>query len=624
MFRKRHDGYDKGKRLDKEGSKNNYKVLSHGLPIINLFSLQELEEKAILYPMTLIHQFFGLKLLFSNNIFYFLVEMEIEEFVELLKFASKHNSYAKGEIKKTLFNIFKSNYTSTKILYLLIKHDFTQFLEKNCYEILYRNQNDFFIKNLKKLLYQNDFSTKKDITFTVNNFLFKTFNREPSDVLNGDLKSEIKACAEVSRIVNLLETRDLKRIFKIWEKEYLYKLEKEDLINLFKEYGAELIEGILRSLHFIAYEQRKQFDSELEIIPVEYKKKDIIRGYIIQIIKKQDLTSLVPLLSAYFFHYLEPNDIQMLINDEESGFFKNTIWILGDYHDELYYYNDEFYIGHLEFFKICKLIDKNRLKSLLLTVITNDSVSNYGPIIEEGLIRKFTPFELIEILEHLDINRLKAFLISITQAVRYFEEFDGYESKKAFRYVINLESYLSKSIKKSIVTIIKESEPEPEYMVDGKLIRKTWFLPLNLGKLGWFRHLALSQLEELLVIIKEKYREKSIEIWDKREFRIVITNIKRSIKNFYEKPIEGISLTKVQLREFLNRLAGDEGCQFNRSEWRCGGKEFVYAIKILDKMKITQKEQELLLDRCTEYDGHCDCEILMNAAQMLLNEETPW
>ncbi|HEC37226.1 MAG TPA: hypothetical protein ENI29_03260, partial [bacterium] len=147
MLRNRHDGYDKGKKLGREDSKNNYKVLSHGLPIINLFSFQELEEKAILYPMTLIHQFFGLKLLFSNNIFYFLVEMEIEEFVELLKFASKHNSYTKGEIRKTLFNIFKSNYTSTKILYLLIKHDFTQFLEKNCYEILYRNQNDFFIKN---------------------------------------------------------------------------------------------------------------------------------------------------------------------------------------------------------------------------------------------------------------------------------------------------------------------------------------------------------------------------------------------------------------------------------------------------------------------------------------------
>lgn len=56
----------------------------------------------------------------------------------------------------------------------------------------------------------------------------------------------------------------------------LYKLERENLIALIKEHGVILVESILKSLHFIAYEQRKhEFDSESEIIPVEYKKTNI-------------------------------------------------------------------------------------------------------------------------------------------------------------------------------------------------------------------------------------------------------------------------------------------------------------------------------------------------------------
>ena len=53
-----------------------------------------------------------------------------------------------------------------------------------------------------------------------------------------------------------------------------------------------------------------------------------------------------------------------------------------------------------------------------------------------------------------------------------------------------------------------------------------------------------------------------------------------------------ISLTKTQIREFLNRLAGDEGCQYNGIEWRSGGPQFTYARKILRLMKVSEQEQE--------------------------------
>jgi hypothetical protein len=87
---------------------------------------------------------------------------------------------------------------------------------------------------------------------------------------------------------------------------------------------------------------------------------------------------------------------------------------------------------------------------------------------------------------------------------------------------------------------------------------------------------------------------------------------------------ENISLSKNQIRKFLYRLAGEEGCQYNGIEWRCGGPSFTYAKKILTLMNIPDEEQEKFLELCRKFGGYCDCEILMNAAPKLLEEETPW
>ena len=89
-------------------------------------------------------------------------------------------------------------------------------------------------------------------------------------------------------------------------------------------------------------------------------------------------------------------------------------------------------------------------------------------------------------------------------------------------------------------------------------------------------------------------------------------------------PFNGISITKAQIREFLDRLSGYEGCQYNGVEWRCGGPEFIYARKIMNLMKIPSEEQTAFLELCKDNGGCCDCEILMNAAPHLLKEGTPW
>ena len=174
-----------------------------------------------------------------------------------------------------------------------------------------------------------------------------------------------------------------------------------------------------------------------------------------------------------------------------------------------------------------------------------------------------------------------------------------------------------------MVNIILESNPEPVYW-DDKLIRKMWELPLKLAELGWFRHLTLKQLEDLAKHIGGKYKDKDMDSWVREDFGRIVMDLEQAISEFHDKPFEGISLTTHLLREFLERLAGDEGCQYNGFKWRCGGKEFTYAKKILNLMGVVTKEQEAFLEKCKEFGGYCDCEILMNAAGMLLEEDTPW
>ncbi len=85
-----------------------------------------------------------------------------------------------------------------------------------------------------------------------------------------------------------------------------------------------------------------------------------------------------------------------------------------------------------------------------------------------------------------------------------------------------------------------------------------------------------------------------------------------------------LTLSEEQIREFVYRLASPEGCQYNGIKWRCGGKNHEYSRQILNRMKVSKKNKEVLLELCKELGGYCDCEILMNVASYLLGEETPW
>jgi len=75
--------------------------------------------------------------------------------------------------------------------------------------------------------------------------------------------------------------------------------------------------------------------------------------------------------------------------------------------------------------------------------------------------------------------------------------------------------------------------------------------------------------------------------------------------------------------EFIERLAGIEGCDFSEDEngdprWYCsGGKDKPEATKILRKMNAKIDDEWMInvegsLEYFDEHGGHCDCEIIWN------------
>ncbi|TXT57200.1 MAG: hypothetical protein BAJALOKI2v1_520027 [Promethearchaeota archaeon] len=109
-----------------------------------------------------------------------------------------------------------------------------------------------------------------------------------------------------------------------------------------------------------------------------------------------------------------------------------------------------------------------------------------------------------------------------------------------------------------------------------------------------------------------------------RELDLNGLNVWPRVLYMKDKPHPDLDMTKKELIKFLERLGGPEGCQFMGFQWRCGGNDYIFARKVLNEMKVDKEIQDKLLEICYEFGGHCDCEILMNAAPRLVGEETPW
>ena len=78
-------------------------------------------------------------------------------------------------------------------------------------------------------------------------------------------------------------------------------------------------------------------------------------------------------------------------------------------------------------------------------------------------------------------------------------------------------------------------------------------------------------------------------------------------------------LTKLKIKRFLRRLGGTEGCNFTHETWHCDG-TFKKAKAIMTKMNFTEEEIGRVLDISQNNGGFCDCEMLFNTSNTLIEE----
>lgn len=79
-----------------------------------------------------------------------------------------------------------------------------------------------------------------------------------------------------------------------------------------------------------------------------------------------------------------------------------------------------------------------------------------------------------------------------------------------------------------------------------------------------------------------------------------------------------LPLSDEQLDVYLDRLFGPEGCDFKEdgeATWTCkGGTDKSSSQAILEDMGLDAEQVELVHRYVDYLGGHCDCEILLNAA----------
>jgi hypothetical protein len=80
------------------------------------------------------------------------------------------------------------------------------------------------------------------------------------------------------------------------------------------------------------------------------------------------------------------------------------------------------------------------------------------------------------------------------------------------------------------------------------------------------------------------------------------------------------AISKTQLEEFFGRLEGPEGCNFTEDgKWLCDGKTTSFAKKILISMNLHPEDIAKLLKLFELFGGYCDCEILFNSEDHIMD-----
>lgn len=237
----------KPEQIDKNGlevksvlKRYDYQIFSNGFPKVEVYSLKDLEEKAHNNPKALIRDFFKLSQFSLENIVAGLnpeIELEIKEFYELLKFVSNR------EISKILYDMF--DFTTFNVFILLVRYDFTQFLEDADYEKLCKDTDSEFLPNLTAMLSDSNLSKGSDIINSVARFVEGQFTPKGKELFTQSCNGLYPQAEElpIDRSIASLQLAIMKRFQTFSERTIKFLLKKRYLRYLTREQKKTLLEA---------------------------------------------------------------------------------------------------------------------------------------------------------------------------------------------------------------------------------------------------------------------------------------------------------------------------------------------------------------------------------------------
>jgi len=189
-------------------------------------------------------------------------------------------------------------------------------------------------------------------------------------------------------IVKTLKEGNIKAISQLWELWLRTTLELDDFKELFEIRDLNLIETILKAIHY--HFRNKIIDEGITFLPEEvldrYQTK--IKDQLEKVIIKNDMTTFIPLFGYGLLSLFNNEEIISFIMNPTVNLVKKVLLSFIQHRDELYFYHNIASELEEEIFNIAKQTDITSLKKVIFNIIKDDDEINFSDLIIYGFIEK--------------------------------------------------------------------------------------------------------------------------------------------------------------------------------------------------------------------------------------------
>lgn len=230
---------------------------------------------------------------------------------------------------------------------ILIREGLFRYLENNEIDQIIVDSNLDFLYLLFDIYSNNYYKNDMAIGIEINNFFKKN-----KDVISRHTKK---------LIIKIMKGGNLQDIFNTWKCSMFYYINEQEFKELLTNQDFNLMEHLLRAVHFYVYEKDYDAGGLFSLFSDEFEKnvRQEIKKLLIDVIKKNDMETLVPLIGLGYIYFLELHELKALSEDPEISLISNLLTAFEEYQKELFYYNDSICLVEDDIMEIIRIIEQN-------------------------------------------------------------------------------------------------------------------------------------------------------------------------------------------------------------------------------------------------------------------------